>query len=193
MLICDKRRPRTRGDTNIRPPQGGRIKTAPPASGPRLGRSLAGGLHPQTPRAAPPGAPSRTGPLLPRSSSRRGSGHGCDGGGGGQPLAVVHARRLAPGGFRASGEIQKVGSAKRCGGFGGRAPRCRATVGNPAQAVGGQGAAAGCARRPRTGRGCPRATGFRAQRLRHPVPARRRRSALPTENKRTIFLKMEKS
>ena len=77
MLICDKRRPRTRGDTNIRPPQGGRIKTAPPASGPRLGRSLAGGLHPQTPRAAPPGAPSRTGPLLPRSSSRRGSGHGC--------------------------------------------------------------------------------------------------------------------
>ena len=164
MLICDKRRPRTRGDTNIRPPQGGRIKTAPPASGPRLGRSLAGGLHPQTPRAAPPGAPSRTGPLLPRSSSRRGSGHGCDGGGGGQPLAVVHARRLAPGGFRASGEIQKVGSAKRCGGFGGRAPRCRATVGNPAQAVGGQGAAAGCARRPRTGRGCPRATGFRAER-----------------------------
>lgn len=77
MLICDKRRPRTRGDTNIRPPQGGRIKTAPPASGPRLGRSLAGGLHPQTPRAAPPGAPSRTGPLLPRSPSRRGSGHGC--------------------------------------------------------------------------------------------------------------------
>ena len=39
-----------------------------------------------------------------------------------------------------------------------------ATVGNPAQAVGGQGAAAGCARRPRTGRGCPRATGFRAER-----------------------------
>ena len=165
MLICDKRRPRTRGDTNIRPPQGGRIKTAPPASGPRLGRSLAGGLHPQTPRAAPPGAPSRTGPLLPRSPSRRGSGHGCDGGGGGQPLAVVHARRLAPGGFRASGEISKAGPCRgTAGGFGGRAPRCRATVGNPAQAVGGQGAAAGCARRPRTGRGCPRATGFRAQR-----------------------------
>lgn len=80
-------------------------------SPPRLGRSQAGGLHPQTPRAAPPGAPSRTGPLLPRSPSRRGSGHGCDGGGGGQPLAVVHARRLAPGGFRASGEIQRVGRA----------------------------------------------------------------------------------
>ena len=50
MLICDKRRPRTRGDTNIRPPQGGRIKTAPPASGPRLGRSLAWG-------GTPPGPP----------------------------------------------------------------------------------------------------------------------------------------
>lgn len=125
MLICDKRRPRTRGDTNIRPPQGGRIKTAPPASGPRLGRSLAGGLHPQTPRAAPPGAPSRTGPLLPRSSSRRGSGHGCDGGGGGQPLAVVHARRLAPGGFRASGEISKRPrrAAKRGGVWGGVPPQ----------------------------------------------------------------------
>ena len=54
MLICDKRRPRTRGDTNIRPPQGGRIKTAPPASGPRLGRSLAGGLHPQNPPGCAP-------------------------------------------------------------------------------------------------------------------------------------------
>ena len=53
MLICDKRRPRMRGDTNIRPPQGGRIKTAPPASGPRLGRSLAGGLHPKTPQGCP--------------------------------------------------------------------------------------------------------------------------------------------
>ena len=132
-------------------------------SPPRLGRSQAGGLHPQTPRAAPPGAPSRTGPLLPRSLSRRGSGTGAPGGRGGQPLAVVHAGRPAPGGFRASGEIQKVGSAKRCGGFGGRAPRCRATVGNPAQAVGGQGAAVGCARRPRTGRGCPRATGLRGR------------------------------
>ncbi len=167
MLICDKRRPRTRGDTNIRPPQGGRIKTAPPASGPRLGRSLAGGLHPQTPRAAPPGAPSRTGPLLPRSPSRRGSGHGCDGGGGGQPLAVVHARRLAPGGFSRPRNFKGWAVPWHGGGFGGRAPRCRATVGNPAQAVGGQGAAAGCARRPRTGRGCPRAPGLQGRDLDH--------------------------
>ena len=49
-------------------------------------------------------------------------------------------------------------------------PPAGATVGNPAQAVGGQGAAAGCARRPRTGRGCPRATGFRAQRSRLFLP-----------------------
>ena len=167
MLICDKRRPRTRGDTNIRPPQGGRIKTAPPASGPRLGRSLAGGLHPQTPRAAPPGAPSRTGPLLPRSSSRRGSGHGCDGGGGGQPLAVVHARRLAPGGFRASGEIQNVGSAKRCGGFRGACPPVQWSGGQRVcgrWAVRGQRAALSP---PSTGRSVVHGgTGHRAQRLR---------------------------
>ncbi len=168
MLICDKRRPRTRGDTNIRPPQGGRIKTAPPASGPRLGRSLAGGLHPQTPRAAPPGAPSRTGPLLPRSSSRRGSGHGCDGGGGGQPLAVVHARRLAPGGFRASGEISKAGPCRgTAGGSGGRAPRCSGAVVNPFM----DGGRSGCSRLrlcpPSTGhRVVHGAAGHRAQRLR---------------------------
>ena len=107
---------------------------------------------------------------------------------------LVHARRLAPPPLPWIQFFKRWAVRMHGGGFGGRAPRCRATVGNPAQAVGGQGAAAcGCARRPRTGRGCPRATGFRAQRLRHPVPARRRRSALPTENKRTIFLKMEKS
>ena len=132
-------------------------------SPPRLGRSQAGGLHPQTPRAAPPGAPSRTGPLLPRSPSRRGSGHGCDGGGGGQPLAVVHARRLAPGGFRASGEIQKVGRADARRGFGGVPPVGRRRW-QPGPGGGRPGAAAcGCARRPRTGRGCPRAPGFRAR------------------------------
>ena len=196
MLICDKRRPaRARGYQYQAPPRGPN-KDSPPGLRPAPRALLGVGRHaPRPPWAAPPGAPSRTGPLLPRPPSRRGSGHGCAGGGGGQPLAVVHARRLAPGGFRASGEISKRWAVRmHGGGFGGRAPRCRATVGNPAQAVGGQGAAAcGCARRPRTGRGCPRATGFRAERLRHPVPARRRRSALPTENKRTIFLKMEKS
>lgn len=54
MLIFDKRRPRMRGDTNIRPPQGGRIKTAPPASGPRLGRSSAWGGTPPDPLGCAP-------------------------------------------------------------------------------------------------------------------------------------------
>ena len=165
MLICDKRRPRTRGDTNIRPPQGGRIKTAPPASGPRLGRSLAGGLHPQTPRAAPPGAPSRTGPLLPRVTQPegfrarvrrwRGWATAC-----GCPCPTPSPWRFS--GF--GGNFKGWAVPWHGGGIRGACPPCRATVGNPAQAVGGQGAAAGCARRPRTGRGCPRATGFRAER-----------------------------
>lgn len=43
-----------RGDTNIRPPQGGRIKTAPPASGPRLRRSPAWGGTPPDPLGCAP-------------------------------------------------------------------------------------------------------------------------------------------
>ena len=168
MLICDKRRPRTRGDTNIRPPQGGRIKTAPPASGPRLWRSLAGGLHPQTPRAAPPGAPSRAGPLLPRSPSRRGSGHGCARWRGWATRQRCPRSTPSPSPSPLCFQFFKGGPCGcAAGGFGGRAPRCRAAVGNPAQAVGGQGAAAGCARRPRTGRGCPRATGPQGRALDH--------------------------
>ena len=97
MLIYDKRRPRTRGDTNIRPPQGGRIKTAPPASGPRLWRSLAwGGTPPGPPGLRPLARLRAPGPCCLGHPAGGGSGHGCDGGGGGQPLAVVHARRLAP-------------------------------------------------------------------------------------------------
>ena len=65
-------------------------------SPPRLGRSQAGGLHPQTSRAAPPGAPSRTGPLLPRSPSRKASGHGCARWPGWSTRSVVHAGRPAP-------------------------------------------------------------------------------------------------
>ena len=73
MLICDKRRPRTRGDTNIRPPQGGRIKTAPPASGPRLGRSLAwGGTPPGPPGLRPLARLRAPGPCCLGSPSRRG-------------------------------------------------------------------------------------------------------------------------
>ena len=77
---------------------------------------------------------------------------------------LVHARRLAPPPLPWIQFFKRWAVRMHGGGFGGRAPRCRAAVGNPAQAVGGQGAAAcGCARRPWTGRGCPRATGFRAR------------------------------
>ena len=90
-------------------------------SPPRLGRSQAGGLHPQTPRAAPPGAPSRTGPPLPRSPSRRGSGHGCDGGGVGNRLRLSMPDAQFPGGFRASGKF-KSWAVRSAAGFRGRAP-----------------------------------------------------------------------
>ena len=147
-------------------------------SPPRLGRSQAGGLHPQTPRAAPPGAPSRTGPLLPRSPSRRGSGHGCDGGGGGQPLAVVHARRLAPPPLP---WIQFFKSKATGAWASRRLVHRRASV--PAAAAVGR-------PRHRPQGGCPPwvgsgvvhgqsgPTGQSASATRHPVPARRRRSAL---------------
>ena len=83
-------------------------------------------------------------------------------------LSTLDAQPLAVFGLRE--KFKRWAVRMHGGGFGGRAPRCRATVGNQAQAVGGQGAAAGCARRPRTGRGCPRATGFRAQRSRLFLP-----------------------
>ena len=96
MLICDKRRPRTRGDTNIRPPQGGRIKTAPPASGPRLRRSPAWGGTPPDPQGCAPWrafahrapAASVTQPEGFRARVRRWRGWAS--------RRLVHARRLAP-------------------------------------------------------------------------------------------------
>ena len=96
MLICDKRRPRTRGDTNIRPPQGGRIKTAPPASGPRLRRSPAWGGTPPDPLGCAPWrafahrapAASVTQPEGFRARVRRWRGWAS--------RRLVHARRLAP-------------------------------------------------------------------------------------------------
>ena len=91
-------------------------------SPPRLGRSQAGGLHPQTPRAAPPGAPSRTGPLLPRSPSRRGSGHGCARWPGWSTACGCPRWTPSPWRFSGFGRNSKVGSAKRCGGSGGVPP-----------------------------------------------------------------------
>ena len=89
MLICDKRRPRTRGDTNIRPPQGGRIKTAPPASGPRLGRSLAwGGTPPGPPGLRPLVRLRAPGPCCLGHPAGVVPGTGAPGGRGGQRAAL---------------------------------------------------------------------------------------------------------
>ena len=179
MLICDKRRPRTRGDTNIRPPQGGRIKTAPPASGPRLGRSLAWGGTPPGPPGLRPLARLRapgpcclvTQPEGFRARVRRWRGwataSGC-------PCPT-------PSPWRFSGfwEISKSWAARSAaGGSGGVPPvvgrrwatrprRWAARVQPQAvPAVHGLGEVV---------HGRP---GHSTQRLRHPVPARRRRSAL---------------
>ena len=147
-------------------------------SPPRLGRSQAGGLHPQTSRAAPPGAPSRTGPLLPRSPSRRGSGHGCARWPGWSTACGCPRWTPSPSPSPLDSVFQKQGNrsvvnAQRCppegvspcSGGGGQ------TSGPPARAA----VHLGWAARLSTAR-----AGHRAERQRHPVPvpARRRRSAL---------------
>ena len=164
MLICDKRRPaRARGYQYQAPPRGPN-KDSPPGLRPAPRALLGWGLAPPRPPGLRPLVRLRApGPCCLGRPVGGGSGHGCDGGGGGQPLAVVHARRLAPPPLPWIQFFKRWAVRMHGGGLGGRAPRCRATVGNPAQAVGGQGAAAGCARRPRTGRGCPRATGLRGR------------------------------
>ena len=179
MLICDKRRPRTRGDTNIRPPQGGRIKTAPPASGPRLGRSLAWGGTPPGPPGLRPLARLRapgpcclvTQPEGFRARVRRWRGW----------ATACGCPPPPPSPWRFSGfwEISKSWAARSAaGGSGGVPPvvgrrwatrprRWAARVQPQAvPAVHGLGEVV---------HGRP---GHSTQRLRHPVPARRRRSAL---------------
>ena len=161
MLICDKRRPRTRGDTNIRPPQGGRIKTAPPASGPRLGRSSAWGGTPPDPLGCAPWrafahrapAASVIQPEGFRARVRRWRGWatacGC-------PCPTPSPWRFS--GF--GGNFKKSAALGPSWGGRGREPPCRSAVVRAGRAVGGQGAAAcGCARRPRPDEPCPRATG----------------------------------
>ena len=134
MLICDKRRPRTRGDTNIRPPQGGRIKTAPPASGPRLGRPWRGAARPGPPGLRPPARLAHRAPAA-SSPSRRGSGTGAPVAGWATACGCP-CPTPSPWRFSGFGEI-KGGQCEALRGSG-APPACRATVGNPAQAVGGQ-------------------------------------------------------
>ena len=178
MLICDKRRPRTRGDTNIRPPQGGRIKTAPPASGPRLGRSSAWGGTPPDPLGCAPWrafahrapAASVIQPEGFRARVRRWRGWatacGCPcptPSPSPSPLDSVFQKQ----GNRSVGKPQACPpeGVSPCSGGGGQTP---APPAGRLSTLGGQ-------------RGCPRpkrATGQSASATRHPVPARRRRSAL---------------
>ena len=160
MLIFDKRRPARAGNTNIRPPKGGRIKTAPPASGPRLGRSSAWGVPPPGPLGCAPCGLTATGTrCLP--TSREGQAQ----------RAGPQARRVS-GLF--GGIFLKAGPCGcAAGGSGGRAPRCSGAVGNACAGGGRPGVnAQRCPRRPRaaalstaeratgrSGRGCWPAAG----------------------------------
>ena len=153
------------------PPEGGEFD--PPTPILRWAARCACGLRP-APRALlrvgraaprPPGlrplvCPSAHGHPAASVSQQEGlRGTGAPGGRGGQraALSTPDAQPLPS----PQGDFsKKAPQGREAGrGLGGRAPPGREAVGNPAQAVGGQGAAAGCARRPRTGRGCPRATG----------------------------------
>ena len=145
MLICDKRRPaRARGYQYQAPPRGPN-KDSPPGLRPAPRALLGVGRHaPRPPWAAPPGAPSRTGPLLPRVTQQEGvPGTGAPGGRGGQPLAVVHAGRPAPL-LPLDSVFQKAPQGRASGeGSGGACP--------PRQGGGGQpgpgGGRPGCSRR----------------------------------------------
>lgn len=140
-----------RGDTNIRPPQGGRIKTAPPASGPRLGRSSAWGGTPPDPQGCAPWrafahrapAASVIQPEGFRARVRRWRGWatacGC-------PCPTPRPWR-----FSGFWEVSKSWAAQSAaGGSGGVPPVSVERWATRLWTVGGQGAAAcGCARRPR--------------------------------------------
>lgn len=119
-------------------------------SPPRLGRSQAGGLHPQTPRAAPPGARSRTGPLLPLSPSRKGSGHGCARWPGWSTACGCPRWTPSPSSPPGFSFSKRWAVQSAAGGSGGRAPRCSGAVGNACAGGGRSGVnAQRCPRRPR--------------------------------------------
>ena len=109
-------------------------------SPPRLGRSQAGGLHPRPPGLRPWRAFAHRAPAA-SVTQPEGSGHGCARWPGWSTACGCPRWTPSPGGFRASGEIQKVGSAKRCGGSG-RAP----VIGDGGQ-PGPGGGRSGCSRR----------------------------------------------
>ena len=151
MLICDKRRPRTRGDTNIRPPQGGRIKTAPPASGPRLGRSSAWGGTPPDPLGCAPWCAFAHRAPAASVTQPEGSGHGCARWPGWSTACGCPRWTPSPWRFSGFGRNSKGGPCGcTAGGSGGRAPRCSGAVGNACAGGGRSGVnAQRCPRRPR--------------------------------------------
>ena len=171
MLICDKRRPRTRGDTNIRPPKGA---VNPPGLRPRLGRSLAWGGTPRPPGLRPLARLRAPGPCCLGSPSRRvrarvrrwrGWATAC-----GCPCPTPSPWRFS--GF--GGNSKKVGSAKRCGGFGGVPPLSRDGEPGPG---GGQ---PGCSRRL-----CPPSTDW--ARLSTGDRVQRRSGSSEQSNRANIF------
>ena len=158
MLICDKRRPRTRGDTNIRPPQGGRIKTAPPASGPRLGRSLAWGGTPRPPGLRPLARFAHRAPAA-SSPSRRVPGTGAPVAGWatacGCPCPTPSPWRFS--GFGGNSKGGPCGCT--AGGFRGRAPVQWKRWATRVRAVGGQGSTRSVVPAVHGPQRCPRRNG----------------------------------
>ena len=145
---------------------------------PAAPRALPGrGFAPPDPRAAPPGAPFAHRAPAASATQPEGFRHGCDGGGGGQPLAFVHARRLAPPlspGFSFSKARQPERGQAAGLSTGGRQSLQRrrwADPGTACRAAVHLGWAAGLSTAK---------AGHRAERQRHPAPGsrRRRRSAL---------------
>ena len=109
-----------RGDTHQAPP-GGQIKTAPPASGPRLRRPPRGAARPRPPGLRPLARLRAPGPRCLGHPAGGGSGTGATVAGVGNRLRLSMPDAQLPGGFRASGEIQR-GPCRGTAGFGGVPP-----------------------------------------------------------------------
>ena len=109
-----------RGDTNIRPPRGPN-KDSPPASGPRLRRSPAWGGTPPTPGLRPLRAFAHRAPAASVIQQEGVPGTGATVAGVGNRLRLSMPDAQLPGGFRASGEIQR-GPCRGTAGVRGRAP-----------------------------------------------------------------------
>ena len=177
MLICDKRRPaRARGYQYQAPPRGPN-KDSPPGLRPAPRALLRVGRHAPRPPGLRPLARLRApGPCCLGHPAGRLRGTGAPGGQGGQraALSTLDAQPLLP----LNSVFQKQGNRSV-----GKPQACPPEGVSPCSGGGGQTPAPPAGRLSTLGgqRGCPRpkrATGQSASATRHPVPARRRRSAL---------------